>query len=152
MPPYAPAPAIYQGTSDSPTGTVSTTSVMLGLGASITPQATGRIFYCVSGSMGNDTTGDGVGITLYYGTGTAPGNGAALTGTAIGTILVFTALTGMLRSPFSAQAIITGLAVPAITSAGRTGTAVPVWLDLAIKAVTGGTADVTLLNVSAFEF
>lgn len=155
---YSPSPAHIQTTFAAPTGTTNTTGLMMGLGVagaastSITPQVTGRIWFWISGSMGNDTTADGCGVTLYFGTGTAPANGDAITGVAMGTVLVFTSLTGMLRSPFAAQTVIVDRSVPSITSDRKTGTLTPIWLDIAVKAVTAGTASVTLLNVTAFEF
>lgn len=134
-----------QATPSAPTGTTSTTAVMMGLAdglaaGSVTLQGSGRILIMLSGVMKNDTTADGVTVQLSYGTGTAPGNGDALTGTQVGAIVSFTALTGMLSSPFAVQAIVSGLTV------GTT-----YWLDAAVKAVTAGTATISLLSLSAIE-
>lgn len=68
-----------------PAGTASATKVMAGLGATIalTPRSTGRVRLNINGRFTN--TGGALDniLNLYYGTGAAPANGAALTGTAI---------------------------------------------------------------------
>lgn len=152
---YEPSPTVYQGVFAAPTATASTTAVMLGLGATtsfalVTPQVTGRILVTISGLHSN-TNGNGTNVQLSYGTGTAPVNGAALTGTQIGQQAVWTALTGALIGPFSLTALITGLALPTINSNRQTSAATTYWLDLAFKAVTGGTATVTNVNITAVE-
>ncbi len=153
---YEPSPAVLQTTFASPAGTTSTSpQVMLGLGATtsfaiITPQVTGRVFVSISGLITN-VNGDGGQVQLSYGTGAAPVAGASLTGTQIGLKAAWISLTGALTGPFSLQALITGLAVPTFTSAGKNGTQVPVWLDLAFNATTAGTCTITNVNISAFE-
>ena len=154
--PYSPSPGHVQTTAAAPTGSADVTGLMQGLGASaplwtLTPRITGRVLILMSGSIGTAATAETAGVTLYYGTGTAPANGAAITGTTIGTVLTFVTLTGMLRSPFAAHAIITGLAVPSLDSKGQTTSATPVWFDAALKT-SAGTATLTLLNLSAIEF
>ena len=123
-----------------PTGTTSTTAVMMGLAGSILLQGTGRLLVMLSGDVKNDTTADGVTVQLRYGTGVAPVNGAALTGTAIGNTEAFTALTGVTQVPFSQQAVVSGLTV------GTT-----YWLDAAVAAVTAGTASILNLSLTAIE-
>lgn len=130
----------------SPTGTTSATLVMMGLAASsasniITPQVTGRICIMISGVMAQSTTADGAIWEIHTGTGSAPANGAATTGTLAGGQQSMTFLTGVLKVPFCIVAYVTGLTL---------GTAV--WIDLAFARVTGGTATATQVMVSAFEF
>lgn len=154
--PFEPSPVNYQGTFAAPTLTASTTAVMLGLGATtsfalITPQITGRVLVIISGLIQNSVSGDGCNVQLSYGTGTAPVNGAALTGTQIGLQSVWTSLTNAMIAPFCLQALITGLAVPVINANRQTTAATTVWLDLAFKAVTGGNASVTNVNITALE-
>ena len=154
--PFTPGPGHVQTTAAAPSGAADATGLMMGLGIqtgpwALTPQVTGRVLIMISGSMGTASTGETCGVTLYYGTGTAPSNGAAITGTAIGTILTFVTLTNMLRSPFAAHAIVTGLSVPSIDANGQTRAATPVWFDVAAKA-SAGTVTLTLLNLTAFEF
>lgn len=129
-----------QSTPANPTGTTSTTAVMMGVAGSIKLQGAGRIILMISGNMSNATTGSGVTVQLSYGTGTAPTNGATLTGTQVGAIVSFTALTGVTIVPFAIQAIVSSLTV------GTT-----YWLDAAVKAVTSGTGAISNLSVSAIE-
>src|SRR5215469_9079089 len=61
-------------------------AVMLGLGgatnpATLTPVVTGRVAYSITGTVNVGTSGSGVTLTCSHGTGTAPANNAALTGT-----------------------------------------------------------------------
>lgn len=139
---YGVAGGIYNGAPAAPTGTASTSAVMMGLGsaASITPVRTGRISFTISGQMSNTTINDGATVQLRYGTGTAPINGAAVTGTQGGNSQTFKAASAGDTSGFSIGPIIAGLTV---------GT--PYWFDLALQAVTGGTASVAGLTVTAHE-
>ena len=130
----------FQSTPSNPTGTTSLTAVMMGLAGSITLQGSGRVLLMLSGDLQNNTTADGATVQLSYGTGTAPTNGAALTGTQVGNTESFTALTGVLVVPFAQQAVVSGLTV------GTT-----YWLDAAVKAVTGGTASILNISLTAIE-
>lgn len=140
--PFYPAQIVQKSPAD-PSGTTSGTLVMMGLGVAgwvMTPTGSSNVMLVVSGAIKNATTADGVAAQLSFGTGNAPANGAAVTGTQIGGLPVFTALTGVLQVPFSLQAIAGGLLV---------GTAY--WFDLALKIVTGGTGTLVNLSCSAFE-
>jgi hypothetical protein len=64
-----------------PTGTASTAGVMAGFKVPFTPAYSGKLLIYVYGRMGNNTANGYGGSSLYYGTGTAPNNGAAVTGT-----------------------------------------------------------------------
>lgn len=123
---------IFQQVYSSPTGTNSGPGVMLGLAATITPASTGDVLITLSASQAN-SGGTGATIQLYYGTGSAPSNGAALTGTSTGNKPVVTG-TGC-----AANSIVTGLTV---------GTAY--WFDLALAAI-GGTTSLTQVSLSIFE-
>ena len=117
-----------------PTGTASTTGVMMGLGstASYAPARSGVVVVIVQGQMSNATGSDGAKVGLRYGTGTAPSNGAALTGTAKGQgSQVDSYPNAGCRFPFFIYTVITGLTV------GTT-----YWFDLGLGAITGGTANV----------
>lgn len=139
---FGSAGAIYSGAPADPTGTTSTTAVMMGLGgaASITPTKTGRISFTISGQMTNNTNNDGATVQLRYGAGTAPTNGAAVTGTQAGNSQSFTASVANGSSGFSLSPIVTGLTL---------GT--PYWFDLGLNAVTGGTAATKGITISAHE-
>jgi hypothetical protein len=135
---------LYQATPADPAGTTNTTGVMLGLGASITPQFSGRLMVFISGNLTNSTgtAGNGAKVQIRYGTGSAPAAGAALTGTAQGSTqqsVLERAVANDLQT-FCLQTAITGLSV-----------STPVWFDLSIAAVAAGTALAKSLNVSAME-
>lgn len=128
------------GTPADPTGTTSTTAVMMGLNQTITPAVSTRLLITICGQMANNTINDGATVQVRYGTGTAPTNGAALTGTQLGASQTFTALVAAQKDGFSITGIATGLTI---------GTAY--WIDAALNVVTGGTATVTGITVTASE-
>jgi hypothetical protein len=107
--------------------------------------ATGRVLVIISGNLTNSTAaaGDGAKVQIRYGTGAAPTNGAALTGTAIGNqvSMLLERSTASDPFPFSIQAIISGLTV-----------ATAYWLDASLAAITGGTGIIKNLSISAIEF
>jgi len=123
-----------------PTGTTNTTGVMMGLGVLITPAFSGRIKMTVTGNLTNSTgtAGNGAKTQLRYGTGTAPANAAALTGTAVGSVLtsVLERATANDLQPFSAVYVVTGQALGAAC-----------WVDISLAAVVAGTALVKNLTV-----
>ncbi|MEM3845051.1 MAG: hypothetical protein QXU98_05060 [Candidatus Parvarchaeota archaeon] len=123
-----------------PSGTTSTTAVQMGLGITYTPATTGRLLVIVTGEAANNTAGDGATVQLSYGTGTAPSNGAAATGTAVGSLLTVTSNAASQTVPFSLAYVISNLAV------GNS-----FWFDLQVAAVTGGTASVSNLTVLIIE-
>lgn len=136
-------PAPYQATPADPTGTNSTTGVMMGLGASITPLTT-RILILASGDIQNSSGSGGGTVQIRYGTGTAPANGDALTGDAIGgqPDLTQAAVASNKAVPFALNAIqVAGL------SAGTT-----YWIDLALAALNTGTASIKNISISALDF
>lgn len=134
--------ARYQAQPANPTGTTSLVGVMMGLGGVITPVVSGRVLVVVSGTLLNASAiADGAKTQIYYGTGGAPANGAALTGTAVGGIPQYVASTTLGKVPFSVNAIVASLTL------GTT-----YWIDLSLAAITGGTAAQTDVSISAMEF
>lgn len=127
-------------TAAAPTGTTSTTAVMMAVGGAITPVNSTRIWVSVSGQMANSTAGDGVTIDIRYGTSTAPINGAAVSGTLVGIAQTSTSISALQKSGFCVSAPVAGLTV---------GTAY--WFDVSVMAVTGGTASITGVTASAME-
>jgi len=124
------------------TSTTSGTTVMMGFGGAtwgtpsvITPKRTGIVVFGVYGNLLN-TGAFTTFAVIQYGTGTAPVNGAAVTGTNIAGSI---AGLGNLGPPFSMYAPATGLAL---------GTAY--WFDVGLQ-VTGGTGSVTNIKMVAFE-
>ena len=124
------------------TGCRTTTYVMMGLGgtATVTPVYSGRVLVQFFGNLTNNS-GTGIANTeMLYGTGTAPSNGTAQTGTRVGpSVGNSTGTQGAV--PFSVGGIITGLS---------TGTAY--WFDLALNANTAGTSTVGGVYASIMEF
>lgn len=124
-----------------PSGTSSTTGVMMGLGAAYTPTRSGVVYVRIRGGMNNNTAGDGANVKIYCGTGTAPANQAALTGTQKGAASQVDYFpTASKNFPFGVDTVISGLTL---------NTAY--WFDLALAAVTGGTATLTNLEVVIVE-
>lgn len=140
LPSATPLAARTQASPSNPTGTTDTGGKMMGLAVAITPVLTGVILVLLSGSVANDTSGDGAKVQLRTGTGTAPANAAALTGTTAGGLVAFVAAAAAQSVPVALQAIVSGLTL---------GTAV--WIDVGLAAVTGGTASLTALSVTAVE-
>ncbi len=139
------APNNYQATPADPTGITSTTVQMLGLAGSITPTGTGAVMIVISGQAISSLSSRSPTIQIYYGTSTAPTNGAAVTGTAIGNVSGFTdgSVSGIqsTRYPFTCNAIVTGLTA---------NTAY--WIDLGAAEPTSGTVTITSVSISVFEF
>lgn len=136
--------AVLQASPSNPTGTASVnpTQVHMGLGSTctITPVYSGRVNLRIIGVLVNSLmTGIGF-VNVKYGTGTAPTNGAASTGTSLGAQIVGTSDANGSTIPFSAGGIITGL---------TPGTAY--WFDL-ILAVNGGNGSTVNINCNAQEF
>lgn len=129
----------------SPGGTTSTTGVMVGLGSTdlltITPDFSGRIRVHAVATASNSTATDGVTVRPYYGTGTPPANGAAITGTAFAVSKSESFATAGEKRDLMWIWEIPGLTV---------GTAY--WFDLSLAAVTGGTATVANVMFWVEEF
>lgn len=124
-----------------PTSTTSLTGVMMGLAASITPVRKGSVLITITGDIETSGNGNGGALQIRTGTGAAPANGVAATGTAQGSIVNYrNPANSVVRVPFSASAIVSGLTL---------GTAI--WIDLGLAAVTGGTAAVRNVSISAAE-
>lgn len=135
------AKSTAQAAPSDPTGTTNTTGVMMGLAGSFTPTRSGAALIVISGTIFNATAiGDGAKTQIRYGTGTAPANAAALTGTAVGNLVQYVAATTAEKAPFSVNAIVTGLT--------RLTT---YWIDLSLAAITAGTASLSDISISVVE-
>ena len=135
--------AVFSSTVTNPTGTTSVgTQKMMGMGATctITPTTSTRVHFQFVGQVLNNTVNDGAFGQLAYGTGTAPVNGAAATGTNIGNGPVLSTATAGTGYPFNMSGVATSL---------TPGTAV--WFDLSLSALVGGTASVSNVTCVAFE-
>lgn len=121
----------------SPVGTTSTTYTMQGLALHLTiPPRQTRALVMLAGQIGNSGAGGEAFARLTFGTGAAPANGDAVTGTAIGaeTHVASTSV------PFSQHALLDTL---------TPGT--NYWIDVALKAAAGGTASLANLQLTALS-
>jgi hypothetical protein len=123
-----------------PTLTASTSAVMMGLAGTITPNAGGNVQIMINGDFGNSVATDGGTLQIAYGTGAAPANGAAATGTVLGGVVKATSATAGARVPFCLIGYVTGL---------LGGTAY--WIDVQLAAVTGGNANIADVTIVATE-
>ena len=143
--PFYP-PTLTHRTPANQTALSSATYVMNGYGAiaanigtRLTPGSTGRILVIVTGDMVENATAQTATTQISYGTGTAPANGDAVTGTQVGSELAWVSLTGQLTQTFALHTVITGLTV---------GT--DYWFDLAGKS-SAGTVQYTNANFLIVE-
>lgn len=142
--PTSPPPLPAKATSQpgNPTGTTNgfASRLMMGLAGSITPRASGDVLITLSGEATNNTSGSGLNVQIRYGTGAAPANGAAFSGTACGNVPGYTVAAVSQRLPFSITCIATGLTL---------GTAI--WIDATVNAITSGTGAISSLTIAAAE-
>ena len=130
--------AAIQKNPSAPTPTTSASSVMMGLAGAITPTKTGNILFIVGGDILNSAGGQSCFVNLRFGTGTAPTNGAASTGTGLTTSIV---TSNNVQFPFSLNAI---------PSSSQTLN-VALWYDIAVASTSGSTCTPSNINMSAFE-
>lgn len=101
--------------------------------------STGRVLVLVSGDLVENATAQTATVQLRYGTGAAPANAGADTGTAVGSELTWVSLTGQLTQTFALHSLISGLTAGA-----------DYWFDLAMKS-SAGTVQATNVNFCAIE-
>ena len=124
-----------------PTGTASTTPVMVGLAAQMMPAYSGQVLVYVMFSQTSSVATDGGAVQCAWGFGTPPSNGGAPVGTVFGSLRTFTSGT---TTPTVEHGICGGF----ITVPTNNG---PIWIDIQFKAVTGGTYTLTVVDVVAIE-
>jgi hypothetical protein len=130
-----------QAVSATANGTTNATGVMMGLGGSITPLRSGSVLVIISGELANSSNNSGGQVQIRYGTGSAPANGASMTGTAVGGLVHLSKVNGAGSAyPFSLNAIVTGL---------TTNTAH--WIDVSLATIGGGTANIANVSISVIE-
>lgn len=127
--------ASVQTTQLNPAATTSTTGLMAGLGSTctITPTITGRVNFEIGGS-GQVAAATSFSVTMHYGTGTAPANGASPAGTAVSWSARNNIVATNDFASFVVSGLVTGLAV---------GTAV--WFDVDVLSSSNA---VTLTTVA----
>ena len=113
----------------------------LGVGHTITPTASGKLFVAFDGAVANTVASKSAAGQIRYGTGTPPANGAAASvGTVIGGQFICLGDLANEAAPLSAKALATGLTIGAAY-----------WFDLQLWTSTGGIAVVTGVTISAME-
>jgi hypothetical protein len=135
--------ATLQASPADPTSTTSTTGVMMGLGSTctITPAYSTRAQVNFYGDYFNSTNNNGLTLKIRYGTGTAPANGGASTGTQLANTLFGNVPSIGVGIPFSQGGIITGL-TPGTTY----------WIDYSAGVAGGGTVGILSMSCTAMEF
>lgn len=134
-----------QASPSNPASTTSATGVMMGLGATchLTPTYSTRIHANLRFNIASGTAA-AVGTALFkFGTGTAPANAAAITGTSVGTSKQTVGISGV-STAFAEMTIggnITGLSA---------GTAY--WFDAAVTSPSSATIALTSVDCDAFEY
>lgn len=125
-----------------PAGTTSATGVMMGLGSTytITPTGTGRVTFTMQCTVANTGVSNNSNVKGYFGTGTAPANGAALIGTAFSN--AFTVNT------ISLAGGVAGVTISKVVPGLTLGTAY--WFDSALQ-VSGGTGTLKCQSASVDE-
>lgn len=143
--PYTPPVyASLQSSPANPTGTASLTPVMMGLAQSFTPTASGKVMIVISGTMFNSNDDRGGKAFLQYGTGTAPANGAAVTGTQAGNFAYYEEIVfNQTNIPFAMNAILFG--------GSKLNVGTTYWFDIALNTITGDTVSATNLSLSIVE-
>jgi hypothetical protein len=134
------APAITFANPAAPSSTTSTTALMMGLAGTITPQLSGLIKIFINGNGRNGIALDGYITQIRYGTGSAPANGAALTGSAVGGLITGISPANSADVGFCLIGELSGLTL-----------ATAYWIDVSMKSIGGGTASLNNISILAEE-
>lgn len=138
--PSIPANNFVQASVAAPAGTTSLVGVMMGLGVNFIPASAGVTQLIISGDITNNTASDGANVQCRFGTGAAPANGAALTGTTLGSLKKWVpAAVTTQKGHFVCAGIV-------LLNVNTT-----YWFDVGLAAVTGGTATIADVDVAASE-
>jgi hypothetical protein len=130
------------GNIEAPAGTSSTTYRMMGLKLLYTPVIESEAVASADGHMANDTINCETDAILVYGSGTPPNNGVAFNSSTMvqmgDPVRHVSGVAGGF-APFSITRVSGAipLTVPSVTY----------WVDMAVKAVGGGTSTITNVNV-----
>jgi hypothetical protein len=147
-----PQTASFSNAMGNPPGQASSTSWVMagyatgsyGTASTITPTVTGRVQLNFSVEVANATVGKDTQILLYYGSGTAPTNGAAVTGTSC------TGSSGIRTVTSTTASVGNGSGVTCIVSGLSIGTTY--WFDIAFREPDGGTGVLYSAVANAMEF
>ncbi len=149
----SPLPGFKNVLVAAPTGRTSATLVALGCNCVYTPQGSGRVLILMSAIAGNGTTTDGLTYNLYFGTGTAPSNNDAVSGTAICSLQTITSVVASeLTQSVSLSGVVSGLVAASFNSKGDSVAGTPYWFDVMFSNVTAGAVTFTNVNLTVIEF
>jgi hypothetical protein len=113
---------------------------MMGLAGTITPQLSGVVKIFINGNGANSAGLDGFIVQIRYGTGAAPTNGVALTGSTIGGLISGISSAANDPTPFCLIGELSGLTL-----------ATAYWIDVSLKSIAGGTAAISQISILAEE-
>ncbi|NND63404.1 MAG: hypothetical protein HKN48_09445, partial [Flavobacteriaceae bacterium] len=132
----------YHVVKPNPGSTNSSTVTMVGLAGAITPNSGTKVMIIISGDIAQSGNDGNSTLQLYYGTGSAPSNGASVTGTTAGgnIHIEFKGTGSQIKYPFTTNAIISGL-TPGTTY----------WMDLGTTNTGGNTVNINNVSISALE-
>ncbi len=120
-----------------------TTAHMAGVGATFKPNSTGHMLLTITGDLTCTESSSGPSITgqAYYGTGTAPAQGATVSGTAIGSLCVVSPIGGghSEEAPFT------------VSYYGTFTVGTTYWVDLACTVTNASTGTVNNVELTAIE-
>jgi len=151
--PASPLPGVSTTLTAAPTGRASATLVALGCANTYRPRQTGRVLVIMTAVCANGTTTDGFAYNLYFGTGAAPANNDAVSGTAICSLQTVTSVvTSALSQSVALHGVVTGLVADSVNSLGATVAGTTYWFDVMFQQITGGTVTFTNVNLSVLEF
>jgi hypothetical protein len=122
-----------------PTGTTSTTAKMMGLGSTLklTPAFSGKVRIMFVCGANNSTTNSGVSAQLAFGTGTAPSNGAAATGTQFDRLRTISSAIASANQDLTFIVELSGLTVNT-----------PYWFDVQLSVGSGGSGTASIHVIS----
>lgn len=122
-----------------PAATASTIGVMMGLAGTFTTTRSGNGLILVTGTIENSANGGESIVQIRTGTGTAPVNGAAITGNPQGSQQSFLTAVALQIVPFSLMAYVSGLGAP-------------IWIDVSLTAAdVAGNARIYNVYIVAIE-
>jgi hypothetical protein len=118
-----------------------TNRVMMGLGITFTPKYSGKLKITIKCGISNNTANDGAIVEGDYGTGSAPVNGAAITGSICAPNAQINVFVASAIESATLIGVITGLTVGS-----------QYWFDCSLAPLIGGTATISSIVYTIEEF
>jgi hypothetical protein len=134
---FAPVTQYAKSAAFNPSGTTSAAYVMMGMALTLTPIAAAGGWITADGQITNSSNNSETDCVICFGAGVAPAWGDAQTGTILTQPARYKATAAGDFTPFSLTGVVSGL------TAGT-----PYWFDIAVKTVSGGTAQIMDVDFS----